>query len=77
LAARFPIHPSTVSKLLKRQGVVRSARMLNSIQVSRAIELYQRGLSLANVADRLRCCPGTIRNALEAAGIERRDSHGR
>ena len=76
LATRFRIHHSTVSKLLKRQGISRSARMLNSIQVSRAIELYQSGLSLARVANRLHCSPGTIRNTLESVGIERRDCHG-
>jgi DNA-directed RNA polymerase specialized sigma24 family protein len=77
LATRFQIHHSTVSKLLKRRGISRSARTLNSIQVSRAIELYQNGLSLARVADQLHCCAGTIRNALESAGVVRRDSHGR
>lgn len=76
LASRFQVHHSTISKLLKRQGVSRSAKKLNSIQVSRALELYQGGLSLVSVAGRIGCSPGTIRNTLEAEGIARRDSHG-
>ena len=77
LAARFQVHHSTVSKLLRRQGMSRSAKKLNSIHVSQTIDLYQSGSSLVCVASRIGCSPRTIRNTLETEGITRRDSHGR
>lgn len=77
LADSFGIHRTTVSDHLRRQCVrLRGHRMTGS-EIDQAAALYQAGLSLARVGERLGFDGKTIMNALHAKGVRMRDSHGR
>lgn len=71
------VHRATVSALLKERGVQLRNRPLDEGEVSAAIRLYQSGLSLAAVGQRLSRDPNSVRLALLRAGVPRRDTHGR
>jgi hypothetical protein len=77
LAQRFQIHRNTVSDLLERRGVPRRYQSLSSAQIGKAIKQYSAGDSLATVGRSLGCDPNTVRLALIAADVPRRDTHGR
>jgi hypothetical protein len=77
LGDRWGVHRSTVAAFLKGRGVKLRNRPLDEAEVSAAIRLYQSGLSLATVGDRLDRDPNSVRLVLLKAGISRRDSHGR
>jgi hypothetical protein len=77
LADQFRIHPSTVSKVLERQGVPRRNRPLSPAQITQAAELYATGQSLVRVGKQLGCDGSTARLALIKAGVQMRDCQGR
>jgi hypothetical protein len=77
LGVRWGIHRSTVSALLKGRGLVLRNRPLDEGEVAAAIRLYQSGLSLVAVGERLARDPSSVRFILLRAGIPRRDTHGR
>jgi hypothetical protein len=77
LGDRWRVHRTTVAALLKARGVQLRNRPLDEAEVSAAIGLYQSGLSLATVGQRLARDPNSVRMALLRAGVPRRDTHGR
>ena len=76
LAYVYGIHHTTVSGLLKRNGVTLRAQRLSPDYISLAIELDQ-GWSLARVGRRFSCVPNTVRATLIDAELQRRDTHSR
>jgi DNA-binding CsgD family transcriptional regulator len=76
LAGQYQIHRNTVSKLLELQGVPRRGRPLSPVQIEQVVALYASGQSLAKIAPKLECDPGTVRLALLKAGVRMRDSRG-
>ena len=77
LAARFGVHPATVSRALEREGVRERTRSLSDAAIRQAIDLYRRGEPLAAVGRQLGASDTTIWNVLRLAGVQLRDRHGR
>ncbi len=70
LAKRYGMHPQTVGRHLKRQGVAkRPLRKLSADQVGRAARLYGEGWSTTDLAKEFEVCQPTIRTALIRAGV--------
>ncbi len=76
LATVFGIHRDTVSQILNRAGIQRSAVKLNEPTVYRVIELYRAGNSLAKIAPLVGVNPETVRLALIRAEITLRPRRG-
>lgn len=78
LMIRFSLAKGTVLRLLQDHGVtMRRQPGLNQQQIAQAIELYQRGWSLARLADHFSVSAGTVHARIREAGIPTRDTHGR
>lgn len=63
--------------ILHEHGVKLRLRPMTEKEVAEAIRLYQQGWSLARVGKQLGRDHSAIRDALERAGVPRRDTHGR
>ena len=72
LADRFGIARQTVSAVLERHGVARRYRILTPEDVEAAVRLYESGLSLVDVGDRLVVNASTVLNALRKTGVQMR-----
>ena len=77
LAKEFGIRRATVSERLKKAGVSMRCQSPRSELINSMAGLYESGLSLAAVGDRVGTSPGTVRRYLLIAGVQMRDSHGR
>ncbi|CAN5320547.1 hypothetical protein BH11ACT1_BH11ACT1_26770 [soil metagenome] len=77
LAKHFGVHRSTVSAILKRQGVSTRQSGLSADQVDQAVWLYKQGKSLAMIGRELGVDTGTVHNRLRERGVTIRDTHGR
>ncbi len=78
LAARFDVNRATVIDAMRRRGVPgRWSVVMTPEKVSEARKLYEGGLSLQKVADRLGVSVRTIHPALQKVGVEFRDTRGR
>ena len=77
LSELFGINRQTVGKRLRHRGVDTRPPGLAPEDVSAAAVLYQRGWSLAHIADRFDTSPNTVRSRLKEAGVTMRDTHGR
>jgi DNA-directed RNA polymerase specialized sigma24 family protein len=76
LAQQFSIHRHTVSEVLERREVSRRYRKLSPDQLRLACTLYEEGLSLTKVGQRLGRRAETVRQALMKAGAEIRPRNG-
>ncbi len=77
LTNKYNLGKGTVLRLLRGHNVQLRKQPLTANQVSQAIQLYQQGLSLAYVGERLGRDQSTIHDALRRAGVPRRDPHQR
>jgi DNA-binding CsgD family transcriptional regulator len=77
LAKEFGISRHTVSGRLKKTGIAMHQRSPKSELIDEMVGLYESGLSLAAVGDRLGTSPGTVRRYLLIGGVQMRDSHVR
>jgi lambda repressor-like predicted transcriptional regulator len=77
LGELYGIHRTTISAILKRNGVALRFQSLGAKDIALAQELYQSGLSLAKVSSRFSCHPNTVRLALKDHGVQMRDCHWR
>lgn len=77
LAMKHGVHRATVSEVLRRNGIAMRRQSPTEAQVNEMVRLYQEGLSLQRVGDRLGFNASTVLNKLRARGITTRDSHGR
>gem|GEM_PF-2082087 len=77
LAKEFDISRHTVSERLKRLGIPLRGQLTESAIVDSMVDLYQSGLSLAAVSQKLGTSPGTVHNHLKRRLVQMRDSHGR
>jgi hypothetical protein len=66
-----------VSKHLARAGVATRRRPLTETQIDEAVRLYESGLSLARVGERVGAAPRTIQLRLREREMSLRDCHGR
>jgi hypothetical protein len=72
LADRFGIARQTVSAVLERHGVARRYRILTPQDVDAAVRLYESGLSLVAVGERLGANASTVLNTLRKTGVRMR-----
>lgn len=77
VARAFKMHRTTVVAILKRHGVPQRPRVMSPEQVQAARELYESGLPLAAVGERLGFNGLTIANRLRALGVQLRGPNER
>jgi DNA-directed RNA polymerase specialized sigma24 family protein len=77
LAKEFGICRNTVSERLKKVGITMRRQSPGSELINSMVALYESGLSLAEVGDRVGKSPGTVRRYLLIHRVQMRDSHGR
>jgi DNA-binding CsgD family transcriptional regulator len=77
LGKQYGINRQTVGKHLRQRGVDTRPPGLAPEDVGAAAGLYQRGWSLAQIADRFDTSANTVRSRLKDAGVTMRDTHGR
>jgi lambda repressor-like predicted transcriptional regulator len=76
IASRYGVHRTTVSSILKKEGVQIRNQSLGPEAIASAVELYRSGLSLAMVGSKLSCDASTVRLVLLRSGVALRDQHG-
>ncbi len=75
LTARYQVSKAGVLRLLREAGVDMRRQGLSQEQANEAIRLYDTGLSLVRIGDRLGFGPTSVANALRAAGVTLRGRH--
>jgi predicted transcriptional regulator len=76
LRQQFSVSQDTVVRLLRRHGVVTRHKGLSDSDLQQARELYESGLPVAKVGEKLGRAPSTVRRALVQAGVEMRPRGG-
>ena len=76
LAEAFGVAKSTILGILRANSVVVRRQPLTAEQVSEAARLYESGLSLSEVADRLHVNQETMRVAIIGSGVPLRPPTG-
>ena len=77
LATEYGVAKSTVVGILRAQSVVVRRQARSGEQASEAARLYDSGLSLSEVAERMRINQETMRVATIAVGVSLRPATGR
>jgi hypothetical protein len=72
LAAEHSCHRTTISGLLKRHGITARRQPVSQGQLREMVRLYESGLSLARVGERLGLADTTVHRHLLARGIRTR-----
>lgn len=72
LMDRYNLGKGTVLGILRRNGIELRNQGLGPGGLSRAVALYQSGLSLKRVAEQVACDAETVRKALKAGCVELR-----
>jgi uncharacterized protein (DUF433 family) len=76
LARRYGVGKASVLALLDRHNVPRRHQPMTQQQVARP-SLYESGLSVAAVSNKLGVPARTVHRTLQRAGVQMRDTHGR
>lgn len=70
LATQYGVHRQTISALLRREGVtIRQRRVMSEAEIDRAVQLYEQGLSLQTIGERLGWDHKTIHRQLKKRGV--------
>jgi hypothetical protein len=77
LMTTYGLGKGAVLRLLEEAGVQRRGQGQKNIQLEEAIQLYEQGWSLVNLAVRYDCNGETVRQALMGAGVKLRPRSGR
>ncbi|MDR3315243.1 MAG: hypothetical protein LBS98_01975 [Coriobacteriales bacterium] len=75
LANKYDCNRTTVSKVLKSNGVDVTIKRMDDKQIEEAKRLYATGLSLKQVGQEMGICESTVRATLTRAGVEMRKPH--
>ncbi len=76
LAAEHHCHRTTISGLLRRHGVAMHRGPVSEDQIQEMIRLYESGLSLARVGERLGLADTTVHRHLHERGVRTRERYG-
>jgi transposase len=76
LSVEHGIHRNTIYGILKRGGVTFRQRGMDEKSAALARELYESGLSLVQVAERLSWSANTVHRELNRLGVAMRDPRG-
>jgi uncharacterized protein (DUF433 family) len=77
IAKQFDIHPNSILKVLKREGVDRRPIVRKKIQVTdeaKIVEMYQQGMSAPEIAEHFGVVHTLILRYLEKNGVDRRSA---
>jgi transposase-like protein len=77
IAKQFDIHPNSVLKVLKREGIDRRPIVRKKIQVAdeaKIVEMYQQGMSAQEIANQFDVQQTLILRYLEKNGVDRRSA---
>lgn len=77
IALVLSINKVTVIDHLNRASVQRRPLGMSDAQIDEAVQLYDSGLSLARIGERLGFSARTIQSRLRERGVRFRDTHGR
>jgi DNA-directed RNA polymerase specialized sigma24 family protein len=77
IAEEFRCHRTTVAARLKKTGVQIRISSPNEEKITEMVRLYESGMPLAKVSERIGYSSGTVHNYLSSQGVQIRDSHGR
>lgn len=77
LASEFAIDHRTASNQLEQQGVIMRLQPLSVETVNEIVRLYDSGLSMAKVGERVNISADSVLNYLRKRGVETRDPQGR
>jgi len=77
LMTTYGLGKGTVLRLLRKHGAKLRGQGVRSINLRRAIELYQVGWSLKRLGAEFDCEAETVRKLLRAAGVQMRSPHDR
>lgn len=72
---RYQLSRSSVRRLLREAGVPRRYQAMTEAEADQAAELYQSGLTIAQVATKLNRPWSTVQTTLTGRGIVRRRRH--
>ena len=75
LAERHQLSRSSIRRLLHESGVPRRYQAMTEAEVDQAVELYQSGLTIAQVAAKLDRPWSTVQTALTRRRVVRRSRH--
>jgi transposase len=75
LAVRYQLSRSSVRRLLRESGVARRYQAMTDEEAHQAVELYQSGLTIAQVAAKLDRPDSTIQTSLARRRIVMRRRH--
>ncbi|WP_186372369.1 helix-turn-helix domain containing protein [Arthrobacter woluwensis] len=77
LAEKFRCNRTTVSKKLKDAGITLRRTPPTDMQINEMVRLYESGLSLERVGERVNFTAHTVLKYLRARHVAIRDTHGR
>lgn len=75
LAVRYQLSRSSVRRLLRESGTPRRYQAMTDEEADQAVELYQSGLTISEVAAKLDRPWSTVQTALGRRGVVRRRRH--
>jgi transposase-like protein len=75
LADKYRCNRTTISSVLKRNGVTVARERMDEATVAKAKQLYADGLTLKQVGQQLGICESTVRKTLIKAGTTMREPH--
>jgi DNA-binding transcriptional regulator LsrR (DeoR family) len=75
LADKYGCYRTTISKVLKKNGVSVTRNRMDEATIVKAEQLYTDGLTLKQVGQELSICESVIRKTLLRAGVEMREPH--
>jgi hypothetical protein len=75
LATRYQLSRSSIRRLLRESGTPRRYQAMIDAEVNQAVELYQSGLTIAQVAAKLNRPWSTVQTALTRRDVARRSWH--
>ena len=77
LAAEFGCNRTTVAERLKRAGITMRLQSPSPEMIDEMVRLYESGLSLVKVGERVGYGASTVHNLLRSRGVQARDTYGR
>jgi len=75
LAVRYQLSRSSIRRLLRESDVPRRYQTMTELEADQAVELYQSGLTISQVAAKLNRPWSTVQTALSRRGVGMRSRH--
>ena len=76
LATEYSCHRTTISRILKCNNVPMRRKPAREAQIREMVRLYESGLSLVKVGERVGFSDGTVHRYLRERGVRIREGYG-